>query len=170
EPPDEISRGEIVMTRDRDELPPEVVGHRLDEARLATAGRALQQDRQPLPVRGTEDLLLVPYRHVVRPRRRHAVLFSIRNRSRVRCVRCQARRRRSTDRSADRNSGPTTPGSCSSRGIRAWADVPKTRRSTSGSVLAAMLRQTQAVPRRRASANARRASASPYTPSSPWSY
>ena len=83
------------------ERPIEVVGHRLDEAGLAAAGRALEQDRQALPEGRLEDLLFVPDRHVVRPRR-HRLLRSL-------CVGSATSLRRSLPTaSADRNNGPIT--------------------------------------------------------------
>ena len=57
------------MTGDGDERAAEVVGHRLHEPRLPAAGRALEQDRQPLAGGRPEDLLLVADRQVERPGR-----------------------------------------------------------------------------------------------------
>ena len=67
EPADEIRRGQVVVAGHGDQRPLEVVCHGLNEARLATACGALEQDRQSLPESGLEHLLLVAHRHVVRP-------------------------------------------------------------------------------------------------------
>ena len=158
ESPDEIGGREVVVARDGDERPLEVIGHRLDEARLPAARRSLEHDRQALPEGRLEDLLLVSDRHVVRPR------GASRTRAAVQLLRVLtfSCRRTSAERSAERNSGPMTRFRCSGLGIAAWAALPNTRRSSSTSVLAPMLRQRQAVPRRRASPSACRASAAPY--------
>ena len=69
ETPDEIGGRQVVVAGDGDERPVEVVGHRLDEARLPAARGSLEHDRHALPEGRLEDLLLVSDRHVVRPRR-----------------------------------------------------------------------------------------------------
>ncbi len=122
---DEVRGREVVVARHRDQRSVEVVGHRLDETGLATAGRALQQDGQPLAVGGPEDLFLVADRHVVRPHAcGHVVLLPISSRSTERSRRTNARRWASADRTAERNSGAMTPGSNSDLGIIACADEP----------------------------------------------
>ena len=162
EAPDQVGRRQVVVTGHGDQRPLEVMGHGLDEAGLAAAGRPLEQDRQALAVRGLEHPLFVADRQVVGPRPfRHAVLLSTCKRSRVRSLRCDNRRCTSADATAERNSGPTTPASCVARGMAAWAAVPNTRRKAAISVAAPMLRHRHPVPRRRVSASARRASASP---------
>ena len=67
--PDEIGGRQIVVARDGDERPVEVVGHRFDEARLSATRRSLDQNRQALPKGRLEDLLFVRDGHVVRPGR-----------------------------------------------------------------------------------------------------
>ncbi len=64
----EIVRREVVVTRDGDDRPAEAPRHVADEARLAAAGRALQQHREPVGVGGLEQPHLVPRRPVVRLR------------------------------------------------------------------------------------------------------
>ena len=56
---DQVARGQVVMAGHRDQRPPQAPGHVLDEARLAAAGRALEQDRQARGIGGLEDLDLV---------------------------------------------------------------------------------------------------------------
>ena len=68
EPADEVGGREVVMARHCDERTLEVVGHRLDEARLPAPRRTLEEDGQTPLVRGAKDALLVPHGHVVRPR------------------------------------------------------------------------------------------------------
>ena len=75
EPSDEIGGGQVVMAGDGDQRPVEIVRHRLDEPRLAASGRALEHNRQPLPERRLEHLLLVGDGHVVRARRFHRHRF-----------------------------------------------------------------------------------------------
>jgi hypothetical protein len=64
--PEQIRRARLVVARDGDERALELVGHRLDEARLAAAGRPLEQDRQPLLARAAQHVALVTDRAVVR--------------------------------------------------------------------------------------------------------
>src|SRR5262249_52463680 len=89
----EISSRQVVMAGDGDERPLELVGHCLDEARLSAPRRALQQDRESLTERGAEHLLLIANRDVVGARGvGHALLLSIRRRSRVRSLLWNVRR------------------------------------------------------------------------------
>ena len=77
-PADQVGCGEVVVTGDGDQRPAEVVSHRLDEAGLATTGRALQHQRQALAICRLEDGLLVADRLVVRARRiglRHGAIL-----------------------------------------------------------------------------------------------
>ncbi len=62
----EIGRGEIVMTRDRDQRAVEIMGHGFDKSRLSTPSGTLQDYRQTLPVRRLEYLFLVTQGKVVR--------------------------------------------------------------------------------------------------------
>src|SRR5262249_36454054 len=209
--PDEIRWRQVIMAGDGDERPVEVVGHRLEEARLPASRRTLEHDRHALSEGRFEDVLFVRDGHVVRPQRaRTCGPHSGGPRRRCRrpfggarlrpeafggraaprphsrgfrrtcwvATRCQVRhtagtvdlhyrrpinrRGTSAERRAERKSGPITWLSCSVLGIVAWAALPNTRRRVLASVLAPMLRQRQPVPRRRASASARRASAAPY--------
>ena len=112
EAPDEVGGRQVVVARDGDERPLEVVGHGLDEARLAAAGRALEHHRQALAEGRLEDLLLVADGHVVRPRRARVMRSSSRSRGARACVRLRWNTRRwaSAERSAARNSGPISAG------------------------------------------------------------
>jgi hypothetical protein len=83
EAPHEVGGGQIVMTGNGDEPTVQIVGHRLDEPRLPTTGRALERDGQALPVGGLEHLLLVGHWHVVRARRLHRHRFLSRIRFRA---------------------------------------------------------------------------------------
>ena len=77
-PADQVGGGEIVVAGDGDQRPAEVVSHRLDEAGLATAGGALQDQRQTLAIGRLEHGLLVAHRLVVRARRiglRHGAIL-----------------------------------------------------------------------------------------------
>ena len=64
-PADQVGRREVVVARDGDQLPSEVMGHRLDEPGLATTRRPLEDQRQALAIRGLEDGLFVAHRLVV---------------------------------------------------------------------------------------------------------
>src|SRR5581483_445239 len=173
EPADEVRGRQIVVAGDRDERAVEVVGHGLDEARLPAARGALEHDRQALPERRLEHPLFVSDGDVMRSRPASRARHSIdggRSSTAGRHYRLAIRRRgTSAERRAARNSGPITCASCSVLGAVACAALPKTRRSVSGSVPAPTVKQTHPVPRRRASASARRASAAPYASSYPWS-
>ena len=64
--PHQIGRGQVLVTRHGDQIPAQLVGHRLHEAGLPAARRALQQHRQAAARRGAEHLHLVAHRAVVR--------------------------------------------------------------------------------------------------------
>src|SRR5262249_62156537 len=63
-----------VVTRKGAGRAPEIKGHCFDEARLAAAGRPLEEHRKTASERRTKDLFFICHRQVVRARRRtHAV-------------------------------------------------------------------------------------------------
>ncbi|KAH0533721.1 hypothetical protein FGG08_007584 [Glutinoglossum americanum] len=65
----EIARGEVVVAGHCHQRPAETPRHVLDEARLAAAGRAFQQYRQPMGVGSLEQRALVADRPVIGLRR-----------------------------------------------------------------------------------------------------
>src|SRR5712692_3230743 len=158
--PDKVSRGEIFVAGDGDQLAAQVVGHGLDEAGLATSGRAFQQQRQALAISGGEDLFFVTLGQIKGPSG-HVAPFPVVVRDRLsnRC-RWASRRCKSADVIARRNKGPIWLNRSSSWGALAWAAVPNTRRRAWVGVVAPSVRHKQPMPWRRVSARAWRASAS----------
>ena len=63
-PADQVRGREVVVAGHGDQRPAQVVGHRLDEAGLAAAGRTLEHQGQTLPVGRLEDGFLVADRLV----------------------------------------------------------------------------------------------------------
>ena len=61
-----VGRRHVLVGRDRNQRAAEPPGHVLDEARLAAAGRALEHDRQAVPVGGLEQLDLAARGPIVR--------------------------------------------------------------------------------------------------------
>jgi hypothetical protein len=57
--PDEVGRGEVLVARDRDQRPAELVRHRLDETGLAATRRALEHHGEALGEGSREQQLLV---------------------------------------------------------------------------------------------------------------
>ena len=66
EPPDQVGGGQVFVARHRDQRQPELVGHVLDEPRLAAAGRSFEDQRDLRSKGHPEDDLFVILRHVVR--------------------------------------------------------------------------------------------------------
>ena len=66
----QVGRGQVVMAGDRVQPPAELGRHVGDEAGLAAAGRALEQQRQPLPPGHLEQLAFASLLHVERGRGR----------------------------------------------------------------------------------------------------
>ena len=65
-PPHQVGRCQVVVTGHRIEGPPQARRHMLDKARLAAAGRALEQHRQLVAVRVFKQLYLTSLRLVER--------------------------------------------------------------------------------------------------------
>ena len=83
---DEIGSSEVVVARDGDQRPTQVIRHGFDEPRLPAPGRTLEDHRQALPTGRLEHLFLVADRKVERATcGGHHFPISISNLSLVRC-------------------------------------------------------------------------------------